>query len=885
MYSYCRSTLTALFLFAFTAQACYSGDLPGFDRLAAAEPVSPVSCLESRVSAGSPQVSKAGWRAKKLLELPMAKGSHDEEIVIHEPGASFIKVHFGKFVLPRGVTVEVSNAQGTETYSYSTTKTTAKRSRKSNRTLDSEQGDNGHTRFSAMSISGDTAVIRFLGDRSKVNALKHRVVVDYYMVGYPENGQGSEKQSKSPTMSKTMAGSKDPISQPQDQCGANDRVDAVCYEATHAVEYANSLPVVKILVNGNKYCTAWRVGPDNRLFTNEHCIDSQAEVSGTEVWFDYERPECGQNQVNEPVKVTGNQWLASDWLLDYTLFTINDFDQIDEYGYLGLEIGELFVGDRIFIPQHGGGMPKQLAIESDMNVSGECEIDDAELGGLDYYYESEIGYFCDTRDGSSGSPVILQGTDRVVAMHHLGGCFNKGAKMSLIWPQVAEHFGGVLPVGSGNTPPPNQAPNAAIDFTCNGLSCDFDGTGSSDADGQVVGFAWDFGDGSGGAGSAVSHTFTAAGTYAVTLTVEDNGGALGSSETIVEVDTANLPPTAAFSVDCAGLFCDFDAGLSSDSDGQIVNHAWDFGDGTVLQSQASSISHEFSAGGEYLVSLEVTDDEGLSATAESLISVAPPVSNEPPLAEFSFTCNGLQCSFDASASSDIDGEVTDYAWDFGDGSSHQGASPFTEHEFAQDGSFEVTLTVSDNMGDSGQIQSTVTVLSPPPNEEPLATYSVSCTNLDCVFDASGSSDPDGSIAAYRWDFGEGEAMESGGPFKNHSFVNAGQYSVLLEIEDNLGAKSIHTSIVSVTEHVPPVENDIQLSVKAFKYRGSKRAELSWSNASSSTVSVYRNGELKATVPNNGHYEDQISVKKLKSAAYQVCETVSDKCSAQVEVKF
>ncbi len=887
MENYCRSTFRTLFLLVFASQACFSGELPGPGQLTATELHSSASCLNSGVSSGSLQVSKAGWRADKSVEIPLGRDSQANEIVIHEPGATFIKVHFGKFILPNGVTVEVSDSRGTEVYSYSATKTSAKRSRKSNRTMNTEQGDNGYTSFSAMSISGDTAVVRVLGDRSKINAPDHRVIVDYYMVGYPEKQQGTEEKTLSATWSSPQATRKPPKSQPKSQCGSNDRVDAVCYESSRAVEYANSMPVVKILIDGNKYCTAWRVGPDNRLFTAEHCIESEAEVASTEVWFDYERPECGQSPVSVPVKVTGNQWLASDWLLDYTLFTVSDFELISDYGHLGLEIGDLFVGDRVYIPQHGGGLPKQLAIESDMNVSGECEVDDSDIAGLDFLVDSDIGYFCDTRNGSSGSPVILQGTDRVIAMHHLGGCFNKGSKMSLIWPEVSQFFGGVVPGGGDGTPTPNQAPSAAFEFSCNELSCDFDGSGSSDADGQVVGFSWDFGDGGGGSGSLVSHTFPSEGIYTVALTVEDDDGALGSSEVSVEVDTANLPPSAAFSVNCNGTLCDFDAGLSSDNDGEIVNYVWDFGDGFAAQSPEPTISHEFSDGGDYLVSLEVVDDQGLSATAEAVISVVPPVVNNPPVAEFSFVCDGLQCSFDATASTDSDGEVTGYAWDFGDGSEFQGSTPFAEHEFAQEGSYEVTLTVSDDLGASGQFQSSVTVNSPPPppNEAPIATYSFTCTDLDCVFDASGSSDPDGTIAAYLWDFDQGEASEAGGPVKNHSFANAGQYNVQLEIEDDEGAKSTHTSVVTVTEPVPPEDDPIQLSVEVVKYRGSKWTELSWSEASGPTVSVYRDGMLKATVANNGYYEDIIIAKKLKSAVYQVCETVSDKCSEEITVKL
>lgn len=72
---------------------------------------------------------------------------------------------------------------------------------------------------------------------------------------------------------------------------------------------------------------------------------------------------------------------------------------------------------------------------------------------------------------------------------------------------------------------PNQPPLADFGFQCSELACSFDGGGSSDADGSVVGWAWDFGDGTAGAGSVTGHVFPASGTYPVTLEVTDDAGA------------------------------------------------------------------------------------------------------------------------------------------------------------------------------------------------------------------------------------------------------------------------------------------------------------------------------------------------------------------------
>ena len=72
---------------------------------------------------------------------------------------------------------------------------------------------------------------------------------------------------------------------------------------------------------------------------------------------------------------------------------------------------------------------------------------------------------------------------------------------------------------------PNQAPTAAFTLHGAALAASFDGSGSSDADGTIASYAWDFGDGSTGTGMKPSHTYAAAGDYTVTLTVTDDGGA------------------------------------------------------------------------------------------------------------------------------------------------------------------------------------------------------------------------------------------------------------------------------------------------------------------------------------------------------------------------
>jgi PKD repeat protein len=176
-------------------------------------------------------------------------------------------------------------------------------------------------------------------------------------------------------------------------------------------------------------------------------------------------------------------------------------------------------------------------------------------------------------------------------------------------------------------------------------------------------------------------------------------------------------------------------------------------------------------------------------------SVPPIATNLAPSASFSTNCTLLDCVFNAAASTDSDGSLADYQWDFGDGNSAVGVNP--SHSYSAAGQYSILLIVTDNDGAAGDSFQVVDVVSAGvSNNPPAASFTSACTDLNCNFDASGSSDSDGTIVSYDWTFGDGQFGT--GQFVNHVYAASGSYFVTIDVTDNIGAASSSTQNISVS---------------------------------------------------------------------------------------
>jgi PKD repeat protein len=338
-------------------------------------------------------------------------------------------------------------------------------------------------------------------------------------------------------------------------------------------------------------------------------------------------------------------------------------------------------------------------------------------------------------------------------------------------------------------------PVASFTNECTGSICEFDGSESSDIDGTIASYAWQFGDGTSGSGPTPHHAYAVGNRYVVSLTVTDDTGTTGALSMTID---ANAPPIAALAVTCSGPTCTFDASGSADPDGTIASSSLAFGDGhSTTFSTNSTASHTY-ATGTFTANLYVQDNGGAFAVRTTTVTVT----NILPVATFTAACNAFTCGFDASGAADTDGTIQYYAWTFGDGSGGSGAT--TSHRYAAAGTYAVTLTVFDNAGQQTVASRTLTLV----NVAPIAAFTAACGSLTCTFNGTASSDADGAIAAYSWAFGDGTT--GFGAIVTHAYTTGGTYNVTLTVADTGASTNTQSRAVTVVATTTMHVGDLDL---------------------------------------------------------------------------
>ena len=229
---------------------------------------------------------------------------------------------------------------------------------------------------------------------------------------------------------------------------------------------------------------------------------------------------------------------------------------------------------------------------------------------------------------------------------------------------------------------------------------------------------------------------------------------------------------------------------------------WDLdGDGDFeTATDGPTVSRAYDEDGLVVGRVRVTDDRGATGTSDSVVLV---VANRVPEARFTVaTETGQETALVVlrDASSDLDGTIAEWRWDFGDGSGSRDANP--THAYEDDGSYVVTLVVVDDDGEESAAFARTVVVE---NSAPVAAFAspaVAIVGASVAFvDESEDPSPNGSIVHVAWDFGDG-AYQAGGPATDgvyvHTYADPGTYAVTLYVIDDDGAMSSVRRIVSVT---------------------------------------------------------------------------------------
>lgn len=207
-------------------------------------------------------------------------------------------------------------------------------------------------------------------------------------------------------------------------------------------------------------------------------------------------------------------------------------------------------------------------------------------------------------------------------------------------------LGSVVAAGCTGPSSSNQPPVASFEVPKPVVEVNepvaLNGSLSLDAEGKLILYQWNFGDGSTEVGAVVAHAFSASGTYTITLTVSDDQGAQNAH---AENITVNAPPTAFLDVAPGPYFAKeevaFSAALSRDSDGRIDSYTWQFGDGA--SASGASVAHAFADTGSFEVVLTVADNHGARSNATASlfvdlhtydVSFAEDTSEQPPVRNF-----------------------------------------------------------------------------------------------------------------------------------------------------------------------------------------------------------------------------------------------------------
>jgi PKD repeat protein len=323
---------------------------------------------------------------------------------------------------------------------------------------------------------------------------------------------------------------------------------------------------------------------------------------------------------------------------------------------------------------------------------------------------------------------------------------------------------------------------------------------------SIIQWVWNFGDGTPAvtivapANPNITHVFAGTGsTYTVRLTVTTSNGCSSFIEHSVNVMASPLASFTYPTSNCVQQTVQFTDNSQTNGGGNIIQWLWNFGDPLSGLNNISALQnpyHFFNAAGTYIVTEIIYNTSDCSDTVTHTITVSP-----LPVADFvaDTACLGSPTTF-IDQSSITSGQIIQYLWDFGDGTTSNLKDPV--HSYLADGIHQVTLTVTTQAGCRNTITKSVFVLP-----MPIVTFSASGpTCLGSVVQFTDDSYAMyGSIHSWTWNFGDGSVIaiiSPASPNVSHLYMASGTYNVTLSVVTSNNC--ITTTMNPVTVQPAPV---------------------------------------------------------------------------------
>ena len=412
--------------------------------------------------------------------------------------------------------------------------------------------------------------------------------------------------------------------------------------------------------------------------------------------------------------------------------------------------------------------------------------------------------------------------------------------------------------------------------TCLGTMASFTDNSTTDPGSTIVTWAWNFGDGGTSPAQNPTYMFNTAGIHYVVLTVTNSNGCIQTVTNPIEIYPQPVTSFTFSSPTCAGGSVTF-TDVSNTGHGYITDRSWNFGDGGTQTTTSPTVTHTYTNGGPYQVSLTVTTSDNCTGTQTLPVSI-----QFAPVAAFTVSSSlCIQAPVQFTDNSQLNGgsQVTQWTWDFGDpgsGGNNISHQPSPVHNFSSAGLHTVSLTVTNADGCDNSITHDVTI-----NDNPTADFSFTsvCKNSPTVFTDNSSG---GTLATWAWTFGDGGSS----PVQNPSwtYANPGTYTVVLVVTTIDGCHASKSKQVVVYEapvaqfsfSSPTCANDsVQFTTLSTTAHGSIN-NWTWDFGDGTVVSIPfgTNPNLKHKYLNGGPYNVMLTITTTDNCTASTTSTVN-----------